>query len=190
MSTGGTLPPTPPMSSEAGFDGRQSPSTASHSSFSVVSAPSYYYTPSTISAINNVDPESQRQHIPNVSRRVSMPAAMTYSQNPFNGSQYNASPGQQSMSSYYPSPLQPTPPQSQVSGLYYQRPLPQVSSSSPSSVSQTNEPTAISTTINASTSHAHPIIWSKSLATSPLYLPIFSCLISPVARSLHLSNLQ
>lgn len=125
MSTRGALPPTPPMQSEAGFDGRQSPSTASHSSYSAVSAPSFYYAPSTVSAINNVDPESQRQHVPALSRRVSMPASMAYSQSQFNGSPYNVSPGQQSMSSYYSSPMQPAHPQSQVSGLYYQRPLPQ-----------------------------------------------------------------
>jgi uncharacterized Zn-finger protein len=128
MSSRGALPPTPPMQSDSGFDGRQSPSSTSHSSYSVASAPSYYYQPgATVSAINNVDPETQRQHVPALPRRVSMPAAMAYSPSTFNGSQYNISPSQQSMSSYYPSPMQSTPPQSQISSLYYQRPLPQVS---------------------------------------------------------------
>ena len=128
MSTRSTLPPTPPMQSDSGFDGRQSPSAASNSGYSVVSAPGYYYASSSASSINNVEPHSQRQHAPPMpQRRVSMPAqSMGYAQSPFNGPQYNASPVQQSMSSYYSSPMQPTPPQSQISGLYYQRPLPQV----------------------------------------------------------------
>ena len=92
-SNRGTLPPTPPMQSEAGFDERRSPSMASHSSYSAVSAPSYYYTPLTVSAINNVDPESQRQHIPPSPRRISIPASMGYPQSPFNGSPYTVSPG-------------------------------------------------------------------------------------------------
>lgn len=125
MSTRGALPPTPPMQSESGFDGRQSPSAGSNSGYSVVSAPGYYFTPS-VSAINNVEPHAQRQHVPTLQRRVSMPATpMAYAQSPFNGSQYTVSP-QQSMSSYYPGPMQSTSPQSQISGLYYQRPLPQV----------------------------------------------------------------
>jgi hypothetical protein len=104
------LPPTPPMQSDSGFDGRQSPSASSQ--YSVVSAPSsYYYAPS----VNNVESHQQRQTVP-VPRRVS----------------YSQFSPQQSM--YYPSPMQPTPPP-QVQGLYYQRPLPQVSSS-PSPASQ------------------------------------------------------
>lgn len=127
MSTRGTLPPTPPMQPEAGFDGRQSPSVGSNSGYSVASAPGYYFSPS-VSAINNVEPHAQRQHVQTMpQRRVSMPAAtIAYTQSPFNGSQYTMSPSQQSMASYYSSPMQPTPPQSQISGLYYQRPLPQV----------------------------------------------------------------
>jgi hypothetical protein len=123
MTTRGALPPTPPMQPESVFDGRQSPSAGSNSGYSVVSAPGYYFAPS-VSAINNVEPHAQRQHVPQ--RRVSMPAtSVAYAQSPYNGSQYAVSP-QQSMSSYYPSPMQQTPPQSQISGLYYQRPLPQV----------------------------------------------------------------
>jgi hypothetical protein len=127
MSTRGALPPTPPMQSDSGFDGRQSPSAGSNSGYSVVSAPGYYYNPSSVSAINNVEPHAQRQHIPALpQRRVSTPAtSMAYTQSPYNGSQYTLSP-QQSMSSYYSSPMQGTPPQSQISALYYQRPLPQV----------------------------------------------------------------
>lgn len=124
MSSRGALPPTPPMQSDGGFDGRQSPSQASTSSYSVVSAPSYYFNPSQISAINNMEPHAQRQPAPAVTRRVSMPVTpMSYTHSPFNGS-YTMSPGAQSLNSYYPSPIQAQP--AQVSGLYYQRPLPQV----------------------------------------------------------------
>lgn len=118
------LPPTPPMHSGSEFDshsvnGRHSPSAAS--SYSVSSStPGYYFAP----AINNVEPHGQRQPLQQHHmqqqvpvRRVSMPYAQSY---------YAGSP--QSMNSYYGgSPMQGTPPQQQqVSGLYYQRPLPQV----------------------------------------------------------------
>ncbi|KAM0165040.1 hypothetical protein ACHAPG_000290 [Botrytis cinerea] len=128
MSSRGALPPTPPMQSDGGFDGRQSPSQASTSSYSVVSAPNYYFNPSQVSAINNMEPHAQRQPVQTVTRRVSMPvSSMQYGHSPFNGS-YTMSPGAQSLSSYYPSPIQTQSPQ--VSSLYYQRPLPQVSISS------------------------------------------------------------
>ena len=124
MSSRGALPPTPPMQSDGGFDGRQSPSQASTSSYSVVSAPNYYFNPSQVSAINNMEPHAQRQPVQTVTRRVSMPvSSMQYGHSPFNGS-YTMSPGAQSLSSYYPSPIQTQSPQ--VSSLYYQRPLPQV----------------------------------------------------------------
>jgi hypothetical protein len=123
LSTRGALPPTPPMQSDSGFgDGRQSPSTNSNSGYSIASTPNYYFSNSSVSAINNMEPHAQRQHVPALPRRVSMPAqSMPYHQSPFNGS-YGGSP----MSSYYSSPMTATPPQPQVSGLYYQRPLPQV----------------------------------------------------------------
>ncbi|TGO28572.1 hypothetical protein BPAE_0026g00620 [Botrytis paeoniae] len=123
MSSRGALPPTPPMQSDGGFDGRQSPPQASSSSYSVVPAPNYYFNPSQVSAINNMEPHAQRQPVQTVTRRVSMPvSSMPYGHSPFNGS-YTMSPGAQSLSSYYPSPIQTQSPQ--VSGLYYQRPLPQ-----------------------------------------------------------------
>lgn len=129
MATRGGLPPTPPMQSDSGFDGRQSPSTGSNSGYSVASAPGYYYAPSTASAISSAESHPQRQQVPQLQRRVSMPpSSMAYAQPPYNNaSQYTVSP-QQSISSYYPSTLSSLPPQqSQISGVYYQRPLPQVS---------------------------------------------------------------
>jgi hypothetical protein len=187
----GALPPTPPMQSDSGFDGRQSPA-GSTSGYSVASAPGYYFGPTQVPAINNVEPHTQRQHVPALQRRVSMPAtAMAYAQSPYNGSQYAVSP-QQSMSSYYSSPMQPTPPQSQISGLYYQRPLPQVCYPALGDISEpkTNKKKAIPTTFNAGLSYADTIIWRKPMATSSLHLTIFCSLFPPISRSVYLPNLQ
>lgn len=127
MSSRGALPPTPPMQSEHAFDERSSPSRLSSSGYSAVSPPGYYLGGSSGSAVNNLEPHAQRQHIPEMSRRVSPPPIhMSYSQSQSSSPLYNVSPSQPSMNGYYPSPMQYTPPQSQVSGLYYQRPLPQV----------------------------------------------------------------
>jgi len=161
MSSRGTLPPTPPMQSDGGFDGRQSPSAASNSSYSGVSTTGYYFASSTASAINNVEPHAQRQHIPAMpQRRVSMPAAaLAYQQSPYSTSQYTMSPSAQSMSSYYPSPMQATPPQAQVQGLYYQRTLPQVRLFIAIQESPLTETSAISTDNDNRTNNTHSIIW-------------------------------
>lgn len=191
MSTRGALPPTPPMQSDGGFDGRQSPSSASQSSYSATSAQPYYYAPSAISAINNVDVETQRQHVSALPRRVSMPTSMAYQQSPYNTSQYNISPVQPSMSSYYPNPMQPTPPHSQVSSLYYQRPLPQVCSLYFCSYcTESNNRIAVPSIVDASISHVNTFLGSKPMATPPLHLTIFSCIISSITRSLHLPDMQ
>ncbi|KAB5560292.1 hypothetical protein GE09DRAFT_1188633 [Coniochaeta sp. 2T2.1] len=105
------LPPSPPMTSDASFDGYNSPSTKSVSHMSVASG---YYHEST-PPIGHVEPEV-RQYVPRV------PVQTSAYQPQYAPSSYMSQPA---MSSYYP-PMQPTPPpQSQISGLYYQRPLPQ-----------------------------------------------------------------
>jgi hypothetical protein len=189
MSSRGALPPTPPMQADSTFDGRQSPSVASNSGYSVVSVPSCYFNAAP--AINNLEPHAQRQHIPTLPRRVSGPATpLTYNQSPFNGSQYTASPSQHSMSSYYSSPMPTAPPQPQISGLYYQRPLPQVCfpSSLPAAV-EANHEAAIPTYDHARISHAHSI-GGEPLATSSLHLPIIRCRLSAIAGSIHMSHVQ
>lgn len=116
------LPPTPPMQSDSGFDRRRSPSTASNSGYSVVSAPATYLNGS-VSTMSSVEPLALRQQGPAPPRRVSLPAGqIAYTQSSFNGSHYPT----HSMSSYYSNPMQSAVPSSQISGLYYQRPLPQV----------------------------------------------------------------
>jgi hypothetical protein len=121
------MPPTPPMSTDASFESHSSPSTRSLSQVSVVSAPNYYYetTPP-------LEADLQRHHsmpaaaIP----RVTIPAP-AYAQPAYAASSYLSQPA---LSSYYGSAVQPQA-QPHISGMYYQRPLPQVSPvSSPSSV--------------------------------------------------------
>ncbi|GKT42624.1 C2H2 finger domain transcription factor mtfA [Colletotrichum spaethianum] len=113
----GGLPPTPPMSSDASFDGYNSPSTRSVSHLSVVSQPqSNYYYEST----PPLEADAHRHMAPMVSR---VPVPASYAQQPFPPAYM---PAHNPMAaSYYP-PMQPTPPpQAQISGIYYQRPLPQ-----------------------------------------------------------------
>ncbi|KAL0937347.1 uncharacterized protein CTRU02_207078 [Colletotrichum truncatum] len=117
------LPPTPPMSSDASFDGYNSPSTRSVSQLSVVSQPqSNYYYEST----PPLEADAHRPMAPVVSR---VPVHAAYHQpQPFQPAYmpaYMPAQNHPMAASYYP-PMQPTPPpQAQISGLYYQRPLPQ-----------------------------------------------------------------
>ncbi|KXH60823.1 hypothetical protein CNYM01_13751 [Colletotrichum nymphaeae SA-01] len=114
----GGLPPTPPMSSDASFDGYNSPSTRSVSQLSVVSQPqSNYYYEST----PPLEAEAHRHMAPMIPR---VPVQGSYAQaQPFPPAYM---PAHNPMAaSYYP-PMQHTPPpQAQISGIYYQRPLPQ-----------------------------------------------------------------
>ena len=109
----GGMPPTPPMGSDASFDGYPSPAAKSISGMSVLPGPNYYY--------ETTPPLEEPRHMSPALGR--MPLQQTsYPQQPF-GSPYMSQPA---LPSYYP-PMQPTPPpQTQISGLYYQRPLPQV----------------------------------------------------------------
>ncbi|OLN96598.1 C2H2 finger domain transcription factor mtfA [Colletotrichum chlorophyti] len=111
------LPPTPPMSSDASFDGYNSPSTRSVSQLSVVSQPqSNYYYESTPPL--EADAHRSMAHV------VPRGPVHAYAQpQPFPPSYVSAHNAM--AASYYP-PMQPTPPpQAQMSGIYYQRPLPQ-----------------------------------------------------------------
>lgn len=110
------------MQSDSGFDRRRSPSTASTSTYSVVSAPGGYATGS-VSTMSGVESLSHRQSAQAPQRRVSLPTAQVgYSQPLFNGIPYSTN----SLSSYYNNPMQSTAQGAQISGLYYQRPMPQV----------------------------------------------------------------
>ncbi len=106
------LPPTPPMSTDASFEGYNSPSAKSLTQVPVISGTNYYYE--TTPPVEDV----HRQHMnPVVSRLPMQP--QSYSPQAF-ASSYLSQPA---MPTYYAHPL-PTA-QSQISGLFYQRPLPQ-----------------------------------------------------------------
>lgn len=112
---GGALPPTPPMSSDASFDGYTHAPSAKSSPVSQLPPQNYYFD--SAPPMGHVDTEAHRQQM--VPRMAVQP---TYAAHAF-ASPYMPNP---TMASYYPT-MQPTPPpQPQVSGLYYQRPLPQV----------------------------------------------------------------
>ncbi|KAI1851152.1 hypothetical protein JX265_013270 [Neoarthrinium moseri] len=110
------MPPTPPMSTDASFEGHGSPSTRSVSQVSVVSAPNYYYE-----ATPPLESEIQRHQMPAAAIPRVPIQAPGYAQQAFAAPPYMSQPA---LSSYYPSAVHP-PTQPQISGLYYQRPLPQ-----------------------------------------------------------------
>ncbi|KAK7433229.1 hypothetical protein QQZ08_000165 [Neonectria magnoliae] len=113
------LPPTPPMSTDASFDGYNSPSNK-HSSHAYPNAAprGYYETTPPLEA------DIQRQMMAPSAVPRSTPAPV---QAPYPQQQFAAPYAQQQppMGTYYP-PMQPTQPhQHQVMGTYYQRSLPQ-----------------------------------------------------------------
>ncbi|KAH6885369.1 hypothetical protein B0T10DRAFT_94022 [Thelonectria olida] len=109
------LPPTPPMSTDANFDGYSSPSTKPSSHGYPSSAPRGYYYETT----PPLETDAQRHSIAPVSAPRSTPAP--YSQQPLTAP-YAIHP-QPAVGNYYPS--MPNPPQHQMAGGYYQRTLPQ-----------------------------------------------------------------
>lgn len=113
------LPPTPPMSTDASFDNYNPPSHKTASNFSTASARNGYYYETTPPL------EADIQHQPAVALPVAhatqAPLQAPYSQQSFPTTYVNQPP----MGAYYP-PAQPAQgAQPQVSGLYYQRSLPQ-----------------------------------------------------------------
>lgn len=115
------LPPSPPMSSDASFEGYNSPSTKSVSQLSTSS--NYYFE--TTPPLSHMD-ERHMAAVP----RVHQIQTSAYQQH-YAPPAYMSQPA---MASYYP-PMQPTPPpQPQMQGLYYQRPLPQAFPPMPVSV--------------------------------------------------------
>lgn len=114
VSIPNTVPPSPPIDPQLGFDVRhQSPSTTS--SHSSTSAPQYFG-----GAINSLEPHQQRQPSNSSHPAHSMPPHP--SQSPFQNSPYPPSPSAASNYSY-PSPAHPN----NVTGgqaMYFQRPLP------------------------------------------------------------------
>ncbi|PTB64726.1 hypothetical protein BBK36DRAFT_1160892 [Trichoderma citrinoviride] len=106
------LPPTPPMSTEASFDIRRSPS-SQPSSISHAAPSRYYETTPPV--------EAHDAH-----RHRMAPSRPTISTSAAQQQPAMASSAQSPASNYYPvQSLPPPPPPPQVPGLHYQRPLPQ-----------------------------------------------------------------
>lgn len=114
------IPPTPPMTSETSFDGYNSPS---NKSVSQLPATGYYFEATPPPGHMEMEP---RPHMTSVSR---VPVQAPFAQSAYSAP-YGMAPSNP-MAAYYPT-MQPTPPpqQPQISSLYYQRPLPQVSTNS------------------------------------------------------------
>jgi hypothetical protein len=114
-SSRAAMPPTPPMSTDASFEGHGSPSARSVSQVSVVSAPNYYYE-----STPPLEADLQRHHQMAAATIPRVPVqASAYSHQPYAAPSYMSQP---SLAYYQPAPSA----QPQISGLYYQRPLPQV----------------------------------------------------------------
>ncbi|KAI2619576.1 hypothetical protein GGR54DRAFT_118984 [Hypoxylon sp. NC1633] len=106
------LPPTPPMSSDPSFEGYNSPSMRS---VSVVSAPNYYYE--TTPPLEEVGRQQITAAVPRMPIQAPAYAQPTFS-SPYLG--------QAAIPPYYSATLPGAQTaQPQISGLYYQRPLPQ-----------------------------------------------------------------
>lgn len=132
--TRANFPPTPPMSTDASFDGYNSPSTRSVSQMSAVSAPhphNYYYE--TTPPLEDVHHQHQRamSHTPAARLPIHQttpyppPASSHYPSASAAASSYLPPHHQQPQHhhSVGPVPFYP-PPQAQITSLYYQRPLP------------------------------------------------------------------
>ncbi|GAM82876.1 hypothetical protein ANO11243_008620 [Dothideomycetidae sp. 11243] len=105
-------PPTPPMRVDSLTEVVQSPSTIS--SNSSISGPSYALG----SAMNNIDPNQQRYHVPSSAMSKPPPGQhMGYSTSPYVMPSYMPSPSSVSAGYYSPDMMYPA-------GLYHQRPLP------------------------------------------------------------------
>lgn len=175
------LPPSPPMSSEASFEGYHSPSSKPTSQSQGSS--NYYY--------ETTPPLSQHEAD---SRQMATAAPRAPVQPSTFQSQYPSPAGYSSQSGinpYYP-PMQPTPPpQQQMPALYYQRPLPQVRI-----ISRIQERELILTCaldfhpFCASVSYPGASHGSEPLATSPLYCPFFHRLVPAVSGPVYLPDLQ
>lgn len=106
------LPPTPPMSVDASFENRSSPSAQSMSQMSSTSAPTGYYHETTPPL--EADP---RRPVP--TSRTQLPQYPQHAPAP---SSYPSGPPPPALYTQAPPPAQPLP---QVHSLFYQRSLPQ-----------------------------------------------------------------
>ncbi|KAF4989224.1 hypothetical protein FGRMN_9237 [Fusarium graminum] len=111
------LPPTPPMSTDASFEGYSSPPRKTPSQAYAGSAPRPYYYETT----PPLEADVQRQAPAAAAPRVTPPAPAPYSHQP-HPSTYSNPP---SVGRYYAVAQPPAAPQPAEMNQYYQRPLPQ-----------------------------------------------------------------
>ncbi|KAF4337829.1 C2H2 zinc finger flbC [Fusarium beomiforme] len=111
------LPPTPPMSTDASFEGYSSPSRKSSNQAFSGSAPRAYYYETT----PPLEGDAQRQASVTAIPRATPPAPAPYPQQPHHAGYTNPTP----VGAYYA--VTPAPPAVQPAEInpYYQRPLPQ-----------------------------------------------------------------
>ncbi|KAK4137011.1 hypothetical protein BT67DRAFT_373744 [Trichocladium antarcticum] len=109
-----TLPPSPPMSSDASFEGFNSPSTRSVSQ--VPSNSNYYFE-----ATPPLHMEAEARQMTFAAAVPRVPVQASAYQPQYAGPAYISQPA---MTTYYPPMQAAAPPQSQLSSIYYQRPLP------------------------------------------------------------------
>ncbi|KAI2639322.1 hypothetical protein GGS21DRAFT_424265 [Xylaria nigripes] len=126
-SSRAALPPTPPMSTDSSFEGYNSPSIKSLTQVPLVSESTNYYYETTPPA-----DDVHRQHMSPTVPRLPV-QAQPYSPPSYASSSYSSQPA---MSNYYTQPLS-SGQSSQMSGLFYSRPLPQNFPPLPTAVSLT-----------------------------------------------------
>ncbi|POS86271.1 hypothetical protein EPUL_005245 [Erysiphe pulchra] len=124
-------PLTPPLHSDAGFDGRQSsPSVTSNSETSISSISNYELasslSSSEFSLSNQSESSDQRRHTPTENRFSLSTQTSPRTQNTTISSDNNYRASPQRLNPFHPSSMQSTrSSSSEISGLSYQRPLPQ-----------------------------------------------------------------
>lgn len=148
----------------------------------MVSAPNYYYesTPPLESDIQR----QQHMAAASVPRVPIHPSS--YAQQTFAAPQYMAQP---TMASYYAGPMPPAAAQSQISGLYYQRPLPQVRRPLSNSITRITL-TRIGFPSAARRCSHGLFLGLQPMATPPLHLPLFCRIFPPITGPIHLPDLQ
>ena len=177
------------MSNEAFFDGYQSPPMKNVSQG--LGASNHYYE--STPPLSQSESEARRQ------RPVSSaaPGPRPPAQHPYRQTSFNAPPPYAAQppvnAPYYPPMQHASPPQPQVSSLYYQRPGSQVSSIVRCRPLLPRENVLTLTAelpLHATDGNSAPITGSQPLAAPSLHLAIVRCLLPAVAGALHLPDMQ
>lgn len=177
-----TLPPSPPMSSDASFEGFNSPSTRSVSQ--VPSNPNYYFE-----AAPPLHMEADARQMTSAAAVPRVPVQASAYQPQYAGPAYISQPA---MTTYYPPMQAAAPPQSQLSSIYYQRPLPHVSDYC-QFVAKHVVSNTVSTGIPSTATrvgHTCSVGRRQPLAAPPLYRPILDVILPSEPGPVHLPDVQ